>query len=408
MVVRMDGFVQIAQKIVKTVSNNLPFPISLSDEHGMIIGDPNPERIGTFHPAYQQVIESDDFAIFDEEDAKRLDNVFPGIAVPLRFQNKIIGVLGIIGPPEEVKPYAEMTKHYVELMWQEMFYRQLSDLEDEMRESYLQYLLLNEAKNETRTKQYCQELGIAMDKMVFCVVVSLGNFLMKEFDGIVYSLTLKKLKSQLLEEIHMYFHTPQLMTVQFLNKEKIILLFAVDSLKEYHDFMEQFNARASKMLRALKKMYNSNIIITAGKLTDSIFTIHHSYQEAEQLLHQYESLNTEKHVLSYYDWDVLVDLLPHHISEAFTNHVLFRISKFKNDRMFNEIIHSFVTYCECGMNITATANALYIHRNTVIYRLNKLEELTAIDVKNFQHCSLLYLILKKHGEILEHEVEESI
>lgn len=396
---RMEGFVQIAQNIVKTVSKTLPFPISLSDEHGNIIGDPNPNRIGTFHPAYKEVIDKKDFVIFEEEDAQKLENVLPGIAAPLSFQNNIIGVLGIIGPPSEVKPYAELTKHYVELMWQETFYRQLSDLEDEMKESYLQYLLLNDSKNETRTKQYCKELGIKTDKMTFCVVVTLGNLLMKEFDGIVYSLTLKKLKKQLLEEIYVYFKSPQLMAINFLNNEKVVLLFSVESIDDYHAFIEQFYKRSHKLLRALKKHYDSKIYITAGKLTDSIFVVHKSYQEAEQLLQQYEQLNNTKNILSYYDWNVLVDLLPSHVSESFTKHVRFRLSTIKDDKLFEEIINSFITYCECGMNITATAKTLYIHRNTVIYRLNKLEEITAIDVKNFQHCALLYFILKQKDSL---------
>lgn len=395
MVMLMEGLVQIAQTIVKTVSKTLPFPISLSNEHGYIIGDPNPERIGTFHPAYKKVIDSEDFVTFEEEEVIELENVLPGIAAPLNFQNKIVGVLGIIGPPNEVKPYAELTKHYVELMWQETFYRQLSDLEDEMKESYLQYLLLNETKNDTRTKQYCKELGIKTDTMAFCAVVSLGNFLMKEFDGLVYSLTLKKLKNHLLNEIQVYFNTPQLMTVHFLNKEKIVLLFSVSSIDEYHLFMDQFYIRSHKLVRALKKNYDSNIYITAGKLTNSIASIHESYQDAEHLLHQYERLNNFKCILSYYDWNVLVDLLPYHVSEVLTKHVQFRLEKIKKDKLFDEIITSFMTYCEHGMNITATANALYIHRNTVIYRLNKLEEVTSIDIKNFQHCTLLYTILKK-------------
>src|SRR5690625_59537 len=240
MVKLVEGFVQIAQNIVKTVSKTLPFPISLSDEHGYIVGDTQTKRIGTFHPTYKKVIDSGDFVTFDTADIIELENVLPGIAAPLNFQNKVIGVLGIIGPPEEVRPYAELTKHYVELMWQETFYRQLSDLEDEMKESYLQYLLLNETKNDTRTKQYCKELGIKTDTMAFCAVVSLGNFLMKEFDGLVYSLTLKKLKNHLLNEIQVYFNTPQLMTVHFLNNEKIVLLFSVFSIDEYHLFMDQF------------------------------------------------------------------------------------------------------------------------------------------------------------------------
>ena len=391
----MEGFVQIAQNIVKTVSKTLPFSISLSDENGYIIGDPNPERIGTFHPAYKKVIDKKDFVTFEKTEAMGMENVLPGIAVPLNFQNKLIGVLGIIGPPEEVRPHAELTKHYVELMWQETFYKQLSDLEDEMEESYLQYLLLNETKNDSRTIQYCKELNLNTENMVFTVVVTLGNFLMEEFDEFVYSLTLNNLKEHLINEIKLVFNTPHLMKVNFLNKGKIVLLYSASSIDEYHEFMEKFYSKSSKLLRNLKKHYNSNVYITAGKLVDTIFKIHESYQEAEHLLQQSEQLNSPKQILSYHDWNVMVDLLPTIIDQEFKERVLFRLNKIKNDNMYEDIMNSFIAYCESGMNITGAANSLYIHRNTVIYRLNKLEDTTAIDIKDFQQCSLLYLILKK-------------
>ena len=36
-----------------------------------------------------------------------------------------------------------------------------------------------------------------------------------------------------------------------------------------------------------------------------------------------------------------------------------------------------------GLNVSATARALYMHRNTLIYRLNKIQKLTGLDLKNF-------------------------
>ncbi len=395
----VKGFVQIAQNIVKTVSETLPFPISLSDEKGFIIGDSNLDRVGTFHPAYKQVIDSNDFITFDKEDVIGLHNVLPGIAVPLTFKQEIVGVLGIIGPPEEVRPHAELTKHYVELMWQETYYKQLADLEAEMEETYLQYLLFNDTKNEARTIQYCKELQIDTEKMSFCIIVTLSDFLMKEFDELVYSFTLRNLKEHLINEVKLFFKSNQLMKVNFLNKGEILLLLTVSSEDEYHEFLEHFYTQSYKLLRRLKKHYDSDIYITVGKLADSIFSIHESYQEAEHLLLEYEQLNSSRNVLSYHDWDVMVDLLPNKIDQTFKKRVLFRLNKIRNDKIYLDIMSSFIAYCESGMNITGAANTLYIHRNTVIYRLNKLEEMTSIDIKNFQHCVLLYSIVKNSSEI---------
>ena len=46
------------------------------------------------------------------------------------------------------------------------------------------------------------------------------------------------------------------------------------------------------------------------------------------------------------------------------------------------------------MNMSKAAKKLYIHRNTLIYRLQKIETITGLNIKSFDHCLLLYLVLK--------------
>ncbi|MEC5423300.1 helix-turn-helix domain-containing protein [Virgibacillus sp. C22-A2] len=53
-----------------------------------------------------------------------------------------------------------------------------------------------------------------------------------------------------------------------------------------------------------------------------------------------------------------------------------------------------MTYCETNMNTSKAAKKLFIHRNTLTYRLQKVEEITTFDTKCFEHCMLLYLALK--------------
>jgi carbohydrate diacid regulator len=62
----------------------------------------------------------------------------------------------------------------------------------------------------------------------------------------------------------------------------------------------------------------------------------------------------------------------------FTRSQLARLSG-END--FPVLRETLLAWCECGFNLVTTAQRLSIHRNTVIYRLDKVSRLTARDVR---------------------------
>ena len=175
----IKGFVQFAQKIVKSTSDILPFPISLIDENGWIIGSTNPDRIGTVHPPSKEALLKNTVLIYDEEKTKNMNNVLPGVVIPLTFENKAVGVLGIIGPPEQVKPYAYLVKSYVEIMWQDAIHRQTKELSVKAAETFAQYVLLNDTHNQQTLEQYCDMFQINYDSNWFCIVIDIGNALLK-------------------------------------------------------------------------------------------------------------------------------------------------------------------------------------------------------------------------------------
>ncbi|HEU5141107.1 MAG TPA: helix-turn-helix domain-containing protein [Bacillales bacterium] len=59
----------------------------------------------------------------------------------------------------------------------------------------------------------------------------------------------------------------------------------------------------------------------------------------------------------------------------------------------NELLHSIYQYLESGMNVTTAAKKLFIHRNSLQYRVDKFIEKTGIDVKTFPQAVTVYLAL---------------
>src|SRR5690625_3582871 len=137
----MYGLVQIAQTLVENVKETLPFPISLSDHNGYIIGDSNPKRIGTLHKPSIEVLKNGAAISCDLNKVKHYSNVLQGVAVYFNFHDETLAVLGIIKTPEEVAPHVSLIKNYVEMMWQDVFLKEVKGLEEKSLETFVQYLM---------------------------------------------------------------------------------------------------------------------------------------------------------------------------------------------------------------------------------------------------------------------------
>lgn len=61
-------------------------------------------------------------------------------------------------------------------------------------------------------------------------------------------------------------------------------------------------------------------------------------------------------------------------------------------RLDNEMIRTMEVFFKCGLNLSESAKELYIHRNTLIYRLDKIQKYTNYDIREFNDAILLKII----------------
>lgn len=76
------------------------------------------------------------------------------------------------------------------------------------------------------------------------------------------------------------------------------------------------------------------------------------------------------------------------------------INKFYNAfiKLDGEMIKTIEEFFNCGLNLSEAAKELYIHRNTLIYRLDKVEKYTGFDIRNFNQAALfkvIFVLFKK-------------
>ncbi|OPJ63023.1 PucR family transcriptional regulator [Clostridium oryzae] len=78
---------------------------------------------------------------------------------------------------------------------------------------------------------------------------------------------------------------------------------------------------------------------------------------------------------------------------------LFDIFKDKLSSFDNEMINTIEEFVNCGLNISDASKKLYIHRNTLIYRLDKISKDTGYDIRDFKQATIFiiaFLIWKEN------------
>ena len=74
--------------------------------------------------------------------------------------------------------------------------------------------------------------------------------------------------------------------------------------------------------------------------------------------------------------------LPKSVREKITSRFEMKnLAKIFEDQSMMQTVE---TYLDCGMNISETARRLYMHRNTLIYRLDQVEKRTGLDLRRFE------------------------
>lgn len=145
----------------------------------------------------------------------------------------------------------------------------------------------------------------------------------------------------------------------------------------------------------------TSIRIIVGNLITHLSEFHLSYvqmNELTELVHEFK----QKTQVVYFD-SMFFPLMIKRIrmllksSEADSREKLLMETLLKqNIRPVNdqELEQTALVFFENNLNISETANELYIHRNTLIYRLNKLESITGFDIRKFNdamHYFMSYL-----------------
>lgn len=125
-----------------------------------------------------------------------------------------------------------------------------------------------------------------------------------------------------------------------------------------------------------------NVMIGISTVTSNVNALAAAYKEAQVALEVGSVFETEKRILTYKNLGVgrLIYYLPIKLCQLFLQEVL---TKRGLDALDEEIVTTIYEFFKNDLNVSETARKLYIHRNTLVYRLDKVQKTIGLDLRKF-------------------------
>lgn len=186
--------------------------------------------------------------------------------------------------------------------------------------------------------------------------------------------------------------------VTSVDEKHIILIKALETTEGY----KEMNQIAKSIVDTLNAEAMVSVRVAYGTIVEELKNVSKSYKEASMALDVGRIFYVGKNILAYNELGIgrLIHQLPLHLCEMFLQEVF----EGKTIRQFDEEALSTVNqFFEHNLNISETARQLYIHRNTLVYRLEKIQKMTGLDVRHFDDALTfkIALMVANHMEFLK-------
>ena len=350
-----------ANRLINEISTVIDYDINIMDNHGAIIASTNPSRVGQFHEAAWLIIDNN-----LNELLVHYDNEYKGCKkgtnLPLLTDEDIIGVIGITGDVEKTVKYGNLIKKITEILMKDIISLQRQTRKEQSRLFFVRELLSGEidqiSEVERRIRKY-------------------------EFKntGVYQVALLHHLNSH--QTTRNFFST------------------CIDSTKcltswnnDYGVIVGNFSS-SEKCLEYIKASFNSKFPASdfqcaVGDTFDSIMSVQISYEQALSTLKIFDSNTATISLYNEKMLNVLIDTIPSKKREKFSKLIF---SNFK-EKELPDIIQFINLYEQCNGSINTMAKEIFVHKNTIQYKINKILSVTGLDLRVIKDMMKLILAAK--------------
>jgi carbohydrate diacid regulator len=332
-----------AQNIVDKMMKDIPYNINIMDKTGVIIGSGNKERIGTLHHGAVAAIKQKKIVEIqrDEEFVKK------GINLPIELSGAIVGVVGISGEVKETRPFGNLVKSAVILLIEQSVSLERENLEKNLKQEFFNLIT---DPDTTYTKELTEQ-------------------------ALVYDIKINKPSQNLYVEFPYEIDEDIIKNLPSFKTSKHSLCIVVQEANKIDALKEQIENQYPDAFISISKMND--------KISDG-------FLQAKSAMRVLKGVFLNKKVIFYPRCEFIADMSELQRNETRLEHLSLSLEK------NGELIKTLQVYLSCNLNANETARRLFIHRNTLNYRLNSVYKITGKDPKNIlELVELIFMLINR-------------
>lgn len=342
-----------AQEIVTELSQIINENINLIDEKSIIIASTDERRVGTYHEGSKKVIAEKLDELIIRKDDEYLGSL-PGINLPIEMNGRIIGVIGITGNHTEIEKYGRIIKKVTEILLLDEYRKENKRLTSGAIARFVYEWIFNE--NYCEDPAFMQQaglLGIKVERTRNCVILSPVE--LKVQDSLEQQRVLEKIEKCLVQNAA---RIPETLIVN--TGSKFVCMVPELPDKQLYGFALELRRKVSD---------ECHIILGAGLdgLPVANKTVGQGYKRADKALQV--SLKRPEHMPVFYQ-DLTLELFLPEISYGAKKEFVEKMFRNCTKEERAQFIMLLKVYFDCNGSISQTGERLFLHKNTIQYKLN--------------------------------------
>lgn len=383
---------ETAQTIVEEIGREIHENINFIDDRGYIIASTDEERIGNVHEGAKRIIREklDELYITAEMETS---STRKGLNLPIRINHEIVGVIGITGEKEQVMGYGNIVRRMTEIMLEDSLSKDERRYDRRVRYRYIEeWIEMPRGLYNQNFIERGRRLGIDITRPRRAMMLEVERYHelsfsmegQRKLEGI--ESTVRHLISTFPEALYLREPERQICLVEACSDQK---------LRELSD----------KIAEVIEQKYDEVLLFGMDGQVKGSDDAGKICREAKRAL---ECCKYPDETRLFYD-DLNVEILMNDITDQTMEEFLYKLFPTATMEELKEDMELIEEYFRCEGSVTRAAERMFVHKNTLQYRLKKLKETTGKDIRLPSEAAVymmaLYCYRKFNGEPLSFRME---